>query len=134
MLLRIGEVRSILPGDTHCLALTATGTKSLRLKVADIIGMQHPLIVAVSPCKRNLMYTVSQFTSIKCTFEPLLTRLRKERILMPRVIIYCRGYEDCSDLYIYFKRALQQDFTEPRNSPDLPRFRLVEMFTSCTCR
>ena len=50
---------------------------------------------------------------------------------MPRVIIYCRRYEDCSDLYISFKRALQQDFTEPRNSPDLSRFRLVKMFTSC---
>ena len=131
-MLRLGEVRSIIPDGTHCLALTATATKSLRFKVADIIGMQHLLIVAVSPCKENIMYTVSKFTSIKKTFEPLLTRITKERTLMPRAIIYCRRYEDCSNLYIFFKNGLGQNFTEPRSAPDLSQFRLVEMFSSCT--
>ena len=107
-MLRLGEVRSIIPEGTHCLALTATATKSLQFKVADIIGMQHPVIDAVSPCKENIMYTVSKFTSIKKTFEPLLTRITKERTLMPRVIISCRRYEDCSNLYIFFKNGLGQ--------------------------
>lgn len=51
---------------------------------------------------------------------------------MQRVIIYCRRYDDCSQLYIYFKHALGSGFTEPRGAPDLSRFRLVEMFSSCT--
>ena len=74
-LLRIGEVRSILPEGTPCLALTATATKCLRFNISDIIGMHSPLIVAVSPCKKNLMYTVSPFTSIKETFEPLCKKI-----------------------------------------------------------
>ena len=95
--------------------------------------MHSSLIVAVSPCKKNLMYTVSPFTSIKETFEPLCKKIIKmKKTSMPRVIIYCRRYEDCSNLYIYFKRGLQHDFTYPCGAPDLSRFRLVEMFSSCT--
>ena len=51
---------------------------------------------------------------------------------MSRVIIYCRKYEDCADLYIYFRDELGENFTEPPKSPDLSKLRLVEMFTAVT--
>ena len=64
-------MRSIIPEDAHCLALTATATSTLRLRVCTILSMHNPLIIAVSPCKKNIVYTISQFTSIEETFEPL---------------------------------------------------------------
>ena len=31
-------------------------TKSLRRKVSGVIGLRNPKIIAVSPCKRNIVY------------------------------------------------------------------------------
>ena len=71
-LLWIGEIRSVLPEGVHMMALTATATKDLQRKVANILGMQSPIVIAVSPCKRNLMFAVSSLTSIRESFQPLL--------------------------------------------------------------
>lgn len=131
-LLRIGEIRSIIPEGVNILALTATATKSLQYNVATILGMYKPITVAVSPCKANIMYAVSSYSSLSETFGPILLHLKKERTKMPRLIIYCLRYEDCADLYIFFRNGLGEDFTEPPNYPDHSRFRLVDMFTSCT--
>ncbi len=65
-------------------------------------------------------------------FEALLCRLKQERTGMPRIIIYCLRVEECADMYLYLKNGLGKNFTEPTDSPDLSRFRLVEMYTSCT--
>ena len=131
-LLRIGELRSIIPSGIHIMALTATATKTLQLQVAVILGMQNPVIVAVSPCKPNIMYAVSIFNSIKETFKPILLRLKKEKTKMPRTIIYCRRHEVTADLNLFFRDGLGECFTEPSDAPDHSGFRLVDMFTSCT--
>ncbi len=114
------------------MALTATATNTLMLSVARILGMRTPITVAMSPNKPNLMYSVSSFSTIPETFKPILSRLKQEKTQMPRIIIYCLRLEECADLYIYFKEGLGENFTEPADSPDLSRFRLVEMYTSCT--
>jgi ATP-dependent DNA helicase RecQ len=132
MLLQLGEVRSLLPKGVKVLAMTATATKSLRVKVSDVIGLANPLVIAVSPCKSNIIYAVSKFVSICETFTPILEKLRIERTALPRIIVYCRRYDDCSKLYKFFKRKLGDYFTEPVDAPDLSKFRLVEMFTGCT--
>ena len=62
----------------------------------------------------------------------MLERLHADRLDFPQTILYCRRYEHCSNLYLYFKRQLGMEFTEPPGAPDLPRFRLVDMYMSCT--
>ncbi len=114
------------------MALTATATNTLMLSVARILGMRTPITVAMSPNKPNLMYSVSSFSTIPETFKLILSRLKQEKTQMPRIIIYCLRLEECADLYIYFKEGLGENFTEPADSPDLSRFRLAEMYTSCT--
>lgn len=111
--------------------MTATATQTLRLKVSETIGLLNPMVFAISPCKSNMVYAVGKFKSID-TFSPLLDRIKREGVATPRTIIYCRRYEDCSNLYIYFKHGLRDCFTYPVGAPDLSRFRLVEMFSSCT--
>ena len=132
VLSRIGEIRSLLPGSVNILALTATASRNLRIQVTRMIGMEDELVISVSPCKPNIMYAVSSFTSMQETFHPVLARLRRDRALFPRMIIYCRRFEECADLYMYFKKGLGADFTEPSGAPDLTRFRLVDMYMSCT--
>ena len=89
-------------------------------------------MISLSPCKPNIMYAVSSFKSIPTTFDPLLVRLNRERSSFPRMIIYCRRFEECADLYIYFREALGPNFTEPSGVPDVTKFRLVDMYLSFT--
>ena len=113
-------------------ALTATATSKLRTQVALTLGMINEIVVSLSPCKPNIMYSTRTMTTISDTFLPMVERLRNERARFPRTIVYCRRYGDCAELYMLFKNALAADFTEPPGSPNLPMFRLVDMYTSCT--
>ncbi len=38
----------------------------------------------------------------------------------------------CADIYIFLKYHLGSAFTIPEDAPDIPEFRLVDMFTSVT--
>ena len=114
------------------LALTATATKSLRNDVARIIGMKNELVISISPCKSNIMFATGVMKSLSDTFTPMLHKLQRERYLYPRTIVYCRRFQDCSDIYCFFKSNLQECFTEPKKAPDLHKFRLVDMYLSCT--
>ena len=78
------------------------------------------------------MLLVPSTLSLKHAFSPILDRLSSERSKYPQTIIYCRRYKDCADLYFYFKHRLGPCFTQPVGAPDLPRFRLVDMYMSCT--
>ena len=129
--MRIGEVRSLLPPDANIMALTATATKTLRRDVSRIIGMRNELVVSKPPVKSN-MYAVVPFSTLEQTFLSALSSFFLKSFSNPRLIVYCRTFGDCADLYLYFKSYLGRGFTEPLGAPDLPRFRLVDMFMSCT--
>ena len=51
---------------------------------------------------------------------------------MPRMIIYARSFDICAQIYLLFETQLQKEFVEPKDAPNLPRFRLADMFTSVT--
>ena len=87
-----------MDGSVTVLAMTATATKSLRLKVSELIGLVNPVVIAASPCKPNIVYRVSTYHSIATTFGPLLKRLKKEGVTASRVIVYCRRYDANSNL------------------------------------
>ena len=129
---RIGEVRSILPGGVNIMALTATAPKTLRYSVTRTVGMHDPYILAISPCKKNMMYSVGKFEAIPSTFKAVVERLKAERTKMPRMIVYGKSFGMCADVYLYFKAELGDNITEPRGAPNLSRFRLVDVFTSVT--
>ena len=131
-LLRIDEVRSLIPKDVNMMALTATATRSLRASITSILDIYDPIVIAVSPCKVNIIYAVEPCESLEQSFGPFVERLRSERTNMPRIIVYCRSYTDCADLYIYFRQNLGTMFTEPPGAPDILRYRMVDIFTSIT--
>ncbi len=48
LLLRIGEIRSLLPAHAKIMALTATATAALRMEVSKIVGMREDDMSVVS--------------------------------------------------------------------------------------
>ena len=64
------------------LALTATASRSMQAKVGQIIGIKNPTVIAIAPCKENLMYSVATFTSFKKTFGTLLATLHKSNNIL----------------------------------------------------
>ena len=61
---QVGDVRSLLPSHVTMLALTATATSQLRLKVTQMLGLKDKCVVSLSPCKANILYAVNKFQSI----------------------------------------------------------------------
>ena len=66
---------------------------------------------------------------------PLVDEVKAKRVALLRVIIFAKTYEACGEIYLYFKRHLGKELTEPVVAPnDLARFRLVDMFTAVTVK
>ena len=78
------------------------------------------------------MYHLAKYSSMEETFILIAKRLQKEGSRCPRMIVYCRSFADCADLYEFFRDYLGLNFTEPTGAPDLPQFRIVDMYISCT--
>ena len=55
---RLSEVRNIVPSSVKLMALTATATTSTRKSVCHLLGMVQPCIVALSPNRVNIHYSV----------------------------------------------------------------------------
>ena len=85
MLLRTGEIRSLVSDKVRFLVLTATATAKLRKRVMDVLGMQKPHLTYISPCRANIVLSVEMFQDITSTFTPLLENLRLNRVSLPRV-------------------------------------------------
>ena len=49
-----------------------------------------------------------------------------------KLLIFCQTYEDCYQFYRGFKSQLGKKFTVSENAPDLPQFRMVDMYMCCT--
>ena len=53
---KIGELRSIIPKGVNVLALTATATMATYNTVCQRLCMPDPCLVAMSPCRDNILY------------------------------------------------------------------------------
>lgn len=114
------------------MALTATATVALRTSVMKTLSMRQAAVVAVSPDKCNIKYSVSPFSTVEESFSPIISKLLEEKVQMGRMIIFCRTFDDCATLYLFFKKHLGKDFLFPPDAPDLSKYCVVDMYTSCT--
>ncbi len=132
VLKRIGELRSLVPASVNLMALTATATAKDRHSISKILGLRNPFILSKCPVNHNLRFSVGHFVSVSETFKGCASRFLEEKALFPKTIIYGKTLEVCADLYIYFKRHFGSHSTLPEGAPDIPKFRLFEMFSSVT--
>jgi len=98
-MLRIGEIRSLLPSTVPILALTATITKANQMKVSRILGFAMKL-----SCKSNIMYLKQKFISIKENFSDRVKGLSTKGLEYPKTIVYCQLCEDRADIFNFFSR------------------------------
>lgn len=131
VLLKVGEMRSLAHEAVNVMALTATATTAVRQEVEQVLGMREPIVIAVSPAKANIYYSIKKCETMSEAFTPMLAQLKALRCHFPRTLIYCTRFSDCGNLYLLFKDFLQDGFTEPIDAPDMPQFRLVDMYHSC---
>ena len=132
MLLRIGEIRSILPQSVRVMCLTATATREIQKHVITILGLKNPKVIAVSPSKANIVYKVKLEDDLIKLVMPLVDKLKDQQSNFPKTIIYCQKLSECGKLYLLFKSFMGQHFTDPVDAPDMPEYRMVDMFHSST--
>jgi len=114
------------------MALTATCTRDDRLSISQTLGLRNPFVLTICPSNAHLVYRVGTFQSIPHTFEKFAERFKKEKGNFPKTIVYGQSFVRCGEMYLFLKQCLGVSFLNPVDAPDLPQFRLVEMFTSVT--
>ena len=57
------------------MALTATATTSLRKEVTLLLSMENPVLVSVSPDKKNIKYLLANHVTMERTFGPIIDQL-----------------------------------------------------------
>lgn len=114
------------------MALTATASVSTRAKIIASLGMEAPEVVSVSPHKKNIMYVVQEKTSMEDIVLTTSEAVHALGVAMPRLIIFCKRYEECSRFNRLFKAYLGERYTDPPGTQNLVHYRLVDMYTRCT--
>ena len=102
------------------MALTATASKTLRMKVMKTLGMTNASVVSMSPDKRNIRYIVKRFSTLEECFGPLASELVHKQNHMDKVLILCRTIDDCSTLILnesYLQLEVSRSLEVPLTSP-----------------
>ena len=74
--------------------------------VISKLEMQGCKLVYTSPNRSNIYYEVRPRTDIETDFAPLVSDLQCNYNKAERVIVYCRSYNMCADLYEHFLFSL----------------------------
>ena len=90
-----------------------------------------PYVVTVSPDRPNISYAVVVPDSMEETFSHLAEELKTFREKTDRTILFCRTYDDSAHI-MFLKKCLYRQSVQPVGAPDFSRFRLFDMFCSCT--
>lgn len=97
--------------------------------------MKQPVVVSMSPNKPNIFYEVcekSAENALEKVFTTYAKDIRVKKMNADRIIIFTQSYEDCSNIYLFFKRYLGSDLSNPPGLQQFAKFRYVDMFTACT--
>jgi len=97
-----------------------------------IVGLKNPKVIAVSPSKANIVYQVKLEDDLIKLVTPLVDKLKDQQSNFSKTIIYCQKLSDCGKLYLLFKSCMGLHFTDPVDAPDMPEYRMVDMFHSST--
>ena len=129
---RLCDVRSLMQGEVHVMALTATATKETRHTIFNTLGMKNTYIVFQSPERANFTFSVTNIKTIVTELSTYVQKLKVERKDFPKMIIFCQTLSDTANIYEYFYKTLGKEFTHPIGAPNLACFRLADMYSSVT--
>ena len=130
---KIGDMRSLIPSRVNMLALTATVTNKAYGIVCNRLSMTNPVLIAKSPCKKNIYFKV--LPEIKCEelSEDLSDAIKNESENYPKTVIFVPNYRHCFQLYFNIRSKLGKYLTNPPGYPHVSDFLVVDMYTRvCT--
>ena len=119
---QIGNLRSLIPQHVKIMALTATATYETLEVIKERLAMEEPSIISLSPHRDNIMYKVRPPITLEELSSTIGKELSTKRLSYPKTIVFCRRYQDCSDLYLTVRHTMGKNFLEPPGSPDLFQF------------
>ncbi len=61
--MKLGELRSLIP--TKFVVLTATATEETKQEIFEVLLMADPYVIAESPNKTNITYSISYINKYK---------------------------------------------------------------------
>ena len=129
---RLCEVRSLMKGEVHVMALTATATKGTRHTIFTTLGMTNPYTVYRSPERTNFTYSMTSTRTFETELSTYIQQLKVERKHFPKMIIFCQTLAETANIYEYIYQTLGKEFTHPIGAPNIARFRLADMYSSVT--
>ena len=129
---RLGELRSLVPTECKFIALTATASRSTIKMIMQSLMMWNPITIYTPPHKKNIVYSIKAKQSIQSMVISISCSLKEVAVEYPRTIIFCKRFTECTEIYHTFKSQLKHNSTYPPGAPDLVKYRLVGMYTSCT--
>ena len=129
---RLHEIRALIPPLSPLLACTATVTKSIRDEVIKCLEMDGCEIISKSPDRPNIFYKVLRLTDMDSDLKPYLESMKQLRVKSPRIIIYCRSLNTCSELYAYFLYELGEKSYYPDGAEKISDNRIFGMFHAHT--
>lgn len=118
----VGEVRSLIPAHVNVMALTATATRTTRERIIAKLCMEHPFILSLSPHKKNVAYFVKKKSTIEDFVQVLAKSLAVLRTSMPKTIIFCKRYDECSQMYKLLQNFHGKNSREPPGAPDRVKY------------
>ena len=89
--------------------------------------LNYPVGVALPQEKPSITYQVSTQPNV---LLELVEELKTKRIGFPKTVIFCRRYQDCTQLYLVMKYEMCEFFTEPPSTTDIHDNHLVMMYHS----
>jgi len=87
------------------------------------------MVVAVSPNRQNIKLVIKPSQPMDEFAMELAEDLKKSREKYPKTIVFCKSYNDCSNIYIAMVQCLGKEKTVPPGYPDLLEYRLLTMYT-----
>ena len=95
------------------MGLTATASKANQAKIQQLLCMHEPFVIAKSPDRPNITLQIEKVTSgVEC-LDWIVETLGDNGKNCTKVLIYCRTFKDCTQVYRYFNSYFGG------NSPDL---------------
>jgi len=129
----VGEIRSLLPQGLPMLALTATASAGTRKKITDMLSLHKSVQIVVSPNRDNIkLYLQKVSNEISDNFMWLVYELEQKQIECPKVLIYVRDYQRCSEIYHLFMQSLGAKAYYPPCATKTSENRMVAMYHSGT--
>ncbi len=109
----IGNLRSVIPPHVNIIGLTATSTQNTYETISEKLALQNPKLIVKSPERTNIFYRVVQPVKVIELATKLGEELIEKRVKFPKTVIFCRKYQDCSNLYFSLRETLESELTEP---------------------